>query len=286
MPPAQWLLLVSAVVWMGGLARAIRRALEEVESSAPVLPLTVPLLGPWIALIAHYADGRLPIAWRAERMTRLLRAGLEPGPTPPQWFAVRCVGAGLGATAGVALGLWGSGVAWAAPAPLALTGWLAPELWLRRRIRRRLRQIESMWPLYLEMLLAGLEAGLELPLALQLTVRAGPPGPIRVAWARALREVPRGSPPGEILRGLCRRLHEPATRAAFETIVRAERDGVGPRRALRDAIARQAASRLAQAEQCLGDAPGHLALPLLTCFLPGLLLLLAGPAALPLLPAY
>lgn len=286
MQPAQWLMIVAAAAWVMGLARAIRRALGDIAPAS--FPQRLPLrpLGPVIALIAHYADRRLRASWRVERQSQLLRAGLEGGPTPPEWFALRCLAAAAALGAGIAVGLQDGGAAWFT-APLAsLLGWLAPELWLRQRVNRRLRQIRAEWPLHLELLLAGLEAGLELPAALQLAARSAPPGPIPAAMTRTLSDMPRGSPGAEVLRRLRRRLQEPASRAALEAIVRAERDGFGLRRALRAAVARQSALRLARAERCLERMPGRMVQPLLTCCLPSVLLLLAAPVALTLLAAY
>lgn len=274
----QWLFVFAVLAWSAGLATAVRGALGELEPTAFQARAPLRFLRPGVILVAHYAGRRLRVRWRAAQMTCLLRAGLDRRLGPPEWFALQCVLAALAGCVALPLALQGAGVARLAPLPASLVGWLLPEAWLRLRIRWRLRHIGSDLPLYLELLLAGLESGLVLRGALQLAVAAGPPGPLATALAGSLQDACAGCEPDELLRRLQRRLQAPAASAAIAAILKSHTAGAGLTRAVQGAIAWQARARLARAESCVQQAPRRVLWPLLACFAPSLIVASAVPA--------
>jgi tight adherence protein C len=275
----QWVFVLAVLAWSGGLTAVTLAALRELEPATFQARTPLGFLRPGVVLVAHYAGRRLRLTWRAERMTRLLQAGVARHVSPPVWFALQCVlAAGAGCAALVAALQW-SGRAWLLLLPASIVGWLMPAAWLRLRIRRRQRHIGHEMMLYFELLLAGLESGLVLRGALQLAVAAGPPGPLGEALAGSLQDACAGCEPDELLRRLERRLQAPAASSAIAAILRAEASGVGLTRALQGVIARHGRARLARAERCARQAPQRILRPLAICFAPSLIVAGAVPAA-------
>jgi tight adherence protein C len=274
---AQWLLVLSMLVWAGALLRMIHGALREFEPAVPAARMPLGLLQPGVLLIAHYAGRWLRARWRAEQMARLLQAGLVGHPTPPEWFAQRCLLAVMAGGLGLAIAIWWGGIAWWSPAPGALAGWMFPDVWLRWRTHRRQRRIGAEWLLYLELLLAGLESGLSLRAALRLAVQSGPAGTVRAALEQARGDASAGCEIDEILRRLARRLRAPVPCATIDSLVPDVMSGAGLVRGMRSAIARHTSARLARAEYCARQAPRRILRPLTACFASSLILAAAAP---------
>ncbi|MCC7462738.1 MAG: hypothetical protein IT480_09805 [Gammaproteobacteria bacterium] len=282
MSAAQGLLLVAVFVAAVALLRAIHATLRELEPAAWARPWPWPFLHPPIVLIAHFAERRLRLPWRAALRSRLLAAGFADRPTTPEWFALRCLAGALALTAvlaAIASGVWEwpHGIpllAWAAALLAGLIGLLAPEGWLQWRTRRRLGKIDEQLDLYLEMLLAGLEAGLDWRASLRCAVRCGPNGPVREACAALAEGGAAGCDALEGLQQIGRRLHSPRVHQVVAELMRAQRAGTGPRRALYGVLAHEERRRLAQAEFSVRWGPLELARPLLAGGLPGLVLML------------
>ncbi|MFO1399875.1 MAG: hypothetical protein U1F06_00395 [Steroidobacteraceae bacterium] len=274
MAPAQVLLLVAVLLGVVALARAIRSSLHELEPAASARPWPLPFLQPLVLLLAHFAGRRLRAPWRAALRTRLLAAGFGDRPTPPEWFALRCLVA-ASALLPVAVAGWlrGGALAGFAAVPAALLGAFAPEIWLRGRIRRRSRRIDAHLALHLEMLLAGLEAGLEGRTALRQAAHCGPAGAVRQGLLRAGAEAGPHAEVGELLRRVERGLHAPAACPLLGETCDALAGGTGLRSALHRALVREEGRRLARAESGALWRPAALVRPLLAGTVPALLML-------------
>ena len=94
------------------------------------------------------------------------------------------------------------------------------------------------------------------------------------AMALASAERPAGRDALEDFRRIDLRLQSPTAHRIFGEIVRAQVCGTGLRRALQDALAREAAGRLARAEFSACWAPRDLLRPLVVGALPGVSLML------------
>lgn len=281
----QALLLAAVLVGLIALWRGIGATLREFEPAGAAPLLRLPLLHTALQLIAHYAGRWLRLSWRAAQCARLRAAGFAGRPTPPEWFALRCLGALLGAAGGAAAVLLpvrphGPGIgsstvllATSVPSCALLLGAVLPELWLRARIRRRQRRIESDLGLYLEMVLAALEAGVEWPAALRSAVQSGPAGAVQRAFAHLQAERHTAGEAGAGLARIALLLQAPGAQCLLGDARRALANGEGLRRALYGAIVREEGRRLVQAEQSACWSARRLAAPLLTGVLPGLLLL-------------
>lgn len=271
---AQMLLLAAALLAVAALARAIRNSLHELEPAAFVRPWPLPFLQPLVVLLAHFAGRWLRARWRAALRTRLLAAGFGDRPTPPEWFVLRCL-AGFVVLLPVALagGLRGAALPGLAAAPATLLGALAPEIWLRRRIRLRLRRIDAHLVLYVEMLLTGLEAGLDLRAALRQAAQSGPAGAVQQALLRARQDAGPGAEASEVLRRVERGLNSPLAYPMLEEIRHALAGGAGLRSALHRSLVGEEARRLARAESGARWRSAALARPLLAGAVPALVML-------------
>ncbi len=146
----------------------------------PVLVLPA-LLAAGLVLIALGVTGR-DRPPRPRRLGPRLAGWLDQagiGGVPPWQAAAFCAALGLLAAA-LLLALTGS--AWIALAFALLTGYL-PVLALRARQRRRIRELQEVWPDAIDNLASGVRAGLSLPEAVAGLAERGPE-PLRAPLAR------------------------------------------------------------------------------------------------------
>jgi tight adherence protein C len=109
-------------------------------------------------------------------------------------------------------------------ATAAAGGWLAPDLWLRRRARARARVMEAELPDVLDLLRVAVEAGLPVSRA-PAEVARHHPGLLARELGRMAREHALGVPRAESLDALARRAPLPGVRAVVAAIRRADRHG-------------------------------------------------------------
>jgi Flp pilus assembly protein TadB len=275
---SQALLFFAVALWCLGLLMAIRAALLEAEAHAALRRAPLPALRIPIMLIAHYAARGLGLRWRARQMTRLLQAGLAPRITPPEWFALRCLGSLLAGGAVLGLGWRWPGLVWIVLPVVLLAGWWLPEAWLVLRMRRHQHQVAGEFTLCLELLVTGLESGLHSRQALELAAECSPHGPAATVLHATLDHGGAGPEvTTELLRRLGWRMHSPAVCAAIAALLRAERSGVGLQRAVHDVLAQDARVCLARREGRARRLARRLYWSLALCFAPAFCLALALP---------
>jgi tight adherence protein C len=231
----------------------------------PAVPLS--LLAGWSVLSS--ADLRLGLS------SRIARAGLAERISPVSLLAAK----GGGALAGV---LWGLVLAPAAPSRLGwvlvpalpLAGFLAPDGWLERRARRRLRALRGSLPAALDLVAVGAAAGRS-PMA-GLTELAAGEGPLARELAMLSAESSCGLPQSEALESLRRRAPVREIAAMCGVIERSRRYGSPLADQLRDqATALRGAQRRQIEEQAARAAPKiQLAVALL--LVPSVLLMIAA----------
>jgi tight adherence protein C len=117
------------------------------------------------------------------------------------------------------------GVALTVAGPIA--GFLAPDLWLVRRARRRARELQRELPGMLDLLRVTVEAGLPLTAALT-AVGERSTGALGAEWRVVGREVALGVPLLASLRAVARRAPVPEVAALIAALERAIRHGAPP----------------------------------------------------------
>jgi tight adherence protein C len=157
----------------------------------------------------------------------------------------------------------------------AAAGWLAPDLWLRRRARARARVMESELPDVLDLLRVAVEAGLPASRAPREVARHHP-GLLARELGRSAREHALGVARERSLAALARRAPLPGVRALVAAIRRADRHGapLGPALC---ALATQARTdRARAAREAAARAAPKVQLVVAALLVPGAMLLIAS----------
>ena len=165
----------------------------------------------WLAALGRHVGAPRPAADLAERIDA---AGAPLGLTASDVVAIKGGGAVLTPLAALP-------VAAALPGRLALlvvamgaaAGWLAPDLWLRRRSQARVRVMEAELPDVLDLLRVAVEAGLPASRA-PAEVARHHPGLLARELGRAAAEHALGVPRETSLTALARRAPRAAPRRA------------------------------------------------------------------------
>ena len=213
----------------------------------------------------------------ADRLGPLIDgAGLAGRVSAAELLGWKAVGAGVGIAL---LPLWlgsGSGTIVLALA-LAPVGWIAPELWLLRRRRRRTREIERSLSTVLDLVALSLEAGLGLERALRL-VSDRVSSPVAEEFRRVLSDVSLGTSRREAFTRMAERTPLPDIRSLTGAIIQAEELGGSLVVAMRGQARQVRLSRRRHAEAEALRAPVKMMIPLVLFTLPALLIVLLGPA--------
>lgn len=161
-------------------------------------------------------------------------------------------------------------------------GFMAPDLWLARRARRRASEMRRELPAMLDLLRVSVRSGLSLGAALGEVGRRTS-GPLALEWRAVGREVELGVPLRRALAGLTRRAPLPEVVALAQALGRAARHGA-PLSDTLEAQARdaRAASRRRIQEEAARAAP-KIQLVVALLLVPSVLLLVAAALAAALL---
>lgn len=161
---------------------------------------------------------------------------------------------------------------------LPVAGFLAPDLWLRRRTAERARAARRELPALLDLLRVTIEAGLA-PGAAFAAVGERASGTLAGEWRAVGREAAFGVPPAESLRELERRLPLPEIGALVAALDRAARHGAP----LADTLAAQALDarlrRRREIEEEAARAAPKIQLVVALLLVPSVLLLVAAALA-------
>jgi tight adherence protein C len=225
----------------------------------------------------------------AEEMSRLrvklTSAGFRGEKAPATFLASKTIVA-------VCLGLAVAGYCWAKGMPLqtaagAVTlaaglGFLAPNLWLRSAISKRVDQIRKGLPDTLDMLVISVESGLGLDAAFQ---RVGEElRKVHTVLSDELQivslESQMGIPRAEALANFATRTGADEARSLVGVVNQAERFGTSIAQALRRQSQALRTKRRQAAEEKAQQTTVKLMAPLILCIFPAILVVLAGPAAL------
>lgn len=210
---------------------------------------------------------------------RIDAAGRPGGLGAGEVMAVKAAGALLAAPLGTAFGAAAPGrlgLLLAVAAPVA--GFLAPDWYLARRTRERIRATRRDLPALLDLLRVAVDAGLAPSQALA-AVGERSDCPLAAEWAAAAAQVQLGVPLADALNTLTRRLPAPELRAFTAALGRAARHGAP----LSDTLAVQARdARLARRrriEEEAAKASPKIQLVVALLLVPSVLLIVAAALA-------
>jgi tight adherence protein C len=158
-------------------------------------------------------------------------------------------------------------------------GFMAPDLLLGARGRRRQAEIERSFPHVLDQLTICVEAGLGLDAALDRAARSSS-GPLAEELARVLQDVRLGASRQAALESFVARTDVPEIRHFVVALGQADRYGIPVAKALRVQATDAREARRARAEERAQKMSVKLLFPLMFCILPALFVVLLGPAAI------
>ena len=156
-------------------------------------------------------------------------------------------------------------------------GFMAPEFWLGRRIRRRQRLILRAIPDTLDLLTISVRAGLGFDAALG-KVTEKMQGPVSDEFRRGLAEIRMGKTRREALRAIVARTEVAALTSFIGAVIQAEQLGVSISKVLEVQSEQLRIERRQRAEEMAAKAPIKMLLPLVGCIFPALFVVILGPA--------
>jgi tight adherence protein C len=160
---------------------------------------------------------------------------------------------------------------------LGALGFLAPELWLSRRIKKRQKQILLAVPDTLDLLTISVRAGLSFDGALAKVVEKTH-GPLSDEFRRCLAEIRVGKVRRDALRDITGRTDVPALSNFIAAIVQAEQLGVPIAKVLTVQSEQLRVERRQRAEEMAAKAPIKMLFPLVGCIFPSMFIVILGPA--------
>lgn len=163
-------------------------------------------------------------------------------------------------------------------------GWLAPVLFIRRRGRNRLAQIDYDLPELIDLLVVTVEAGVGFSGSLQVaSQRLG--GPLGDELRLTVQEQRMGLGSMEALENMLKRAPTPAVQSFVRAMVQGERLGVSVGQILRSLALEMRKRRRAIAEERAHKAPIKILFPLVFMIFPAVFVVLLGPALFSILDA-
>lgn len=213
---------------------------------------------------------------------RKLQQRLDVAGNPPSWPASRVLafkGVGLvfgGGVAGV-LGAHSGALVVLWTAVGATAGFMLPDLAVRNAGEKRQIELQKGLPDAIDMMTICVEAGLGLDAAMARVARELE-GPVPAEFARVLQEMQFGKSRTQALRALAERTGVTELRTFVASLVQATEFGISIADVLRDQSRQMRIRRRQRAEEKAQKLPVKILLPLITCLLPAMFVVILGPA--------
>jgi tight adherence protein C len=189
--------------------------------------------------------------------------------------AVTATGLILGILFTLAVGGW----AWISIPLLTSIGYWLPDLLAYNAGLRRTEQIRRSLPDAIELLSLCVQSGMGFQGALA-QVAEYQNGPVAQEFARVLREMQLGQSRRSALEGLARRSREEDLKRFVAAIAQADQLGIAVSGVLNEQAAELRSKRRDRAKEAAQKVPVKILLPVIACFLPGIFIIVLGPATL------
>ena len=184
------------------------------------------------------------------------------------------VGLGLGCLFALQVGAFG----WLALPVLALAGFYLPDVLVYNRGLKRTEEIQQTLPDALDLLNLCVESGLSLQAALN-RVALHQQGPVAAEFGRVLHEMQLGVSRAAAFESLGTRSKQPDMQRFVAAMLQVDKLGIPVAAVLREQALEMRKKRHARARELAQKVPVKILAPLLLCFLPGLFIVVLGPAA-------
>ena len=255
------------------------RTLEEIELQQPLFERTLRPMARRLSGVAQRFASPSKVS-RTEK--RLLMAGNPGDLRSVDFLGMKLVIAGIvGVSVFLAFAVLMGSPAFGFLGGLAIggMGFMAPEMWLSRRIKKRQKMILLAVPDTLDLLTISVKAGLSFDGALAKVVEKTN-GPLSDEFRRALAEIRVGKVRRDALRDIVGRTDVPALSNFIAAIVQAEQLGVPIAKVLQVQSEQLRIERRQRAEELAAKAPIKMLFPLVGCIFPSMFIVILGPAVI------
>ncbi|HEY7066473.1 MAG TPA: type II secretion system F family protein [Chloroflexota bacterium] len=259
------------------------RSLEEMELEQPFSERVLrPLIQKLAAFGERFSRKKNQTPQQRESTTektrrRLLLAGSPNRWTASDWLGVKLFGALVGAGIGTLLTTLLQPDLFFLGIPIGGgIGFLAPELWLSRKIAQRQKSIMKALPDALDLLVICVEAGLGFDAAMARVVQKSD-NALSAELARVMAEMRVGRPRREALKDMVNRTQVADLSQFVSALVQAEQLGVSVSQVLTVQADQMRVLRRQRAEAEAQQAPLKMLFPMLIFIFPALCLMILGP---------
>jgi tight adherence protein C len=253
------------------------RTLEEIELQQPLFERTLRPMARRLSGVARRFASPTKVSKTEQR---LLMAG-NPGELRSiEFLGMKFVVAGLvggGVFVFFALVVRNPAFGFLGGIALGGLGFMAPEIWLSRRIKKRQKAILMAVPDSLDLLTISVKAGLSFDGALAKVVEKTT-GPLADEFKRALAEIRVGKARRDALSDVRMRTDVPALSNFIAAIIQAEQLGVPIAKVLQVQSEQLRIERRQRAEEMAAKAPIKMLFPLVGCIFPSMFIVILGPA--------
>lgn len=156
-------------------------------------------------------------------------------------------------------------------------GYIAPEFWLKGKIKRIKNDIVKNLPDAIDLLALCVNAGLDFMLALKWVVEKSPKSVVIDEFNVMLQEINIGKTRRDAIKGLAKRYELPDLSTFARTLIQADKMGTSVTDALNILSEDMRLSRYRRGEQIALKAPMKMLIPLLLFIFPVVCILVAGP---------
>lgn len=259
--------------------------LEEIEMT---LPFGERFLRPIVERIGSIITSRTPAKQQEALQEKINLAGRPFGLTVGMFltsqivalFAFTALAFGLAQL----LGLSGM-LSVATPVSGGILGYIIPNIWLDRKVKKRQKELLLALPNALDLLTISVEAGLGFDAAIARVCEKYH-NALSVEFAQVLNEVRLGRPRLEALDDMGRRNKVEELNNFIQAVVQSEQLGVGIASVLRIQSEEIRRRRRQRAEEQGQKAPLKMLFPMVGCIFPCLFVCLLGPAVLQVIKSF
>lgn len=161
-----------------------------------------------------------------------------------------------------------------------VSGYILPDLWLKKKISQRKRIIVRVLPETVDLLGLCVEAGLDFTTAVKWIIEKTPGNPMIEELALVLEQIKWGKPRTQALKDMSKRLNIIEVTSLVQTLVQAERMGTPVAQTFAMLSEDTRLQRFQRGERIAMKAPIKMLIPLIFCILPVIAIVIAGPILL------
>ncbi len=276
-------MLVSTVAISYSRAAAKRRSLAQVlrigsitpaneelaaESDMSLVAATVSAVADRLVSNGNRDRLKRHLAWAGRPNVEDLRSALD------RKIIYGVVGLCLGFVLGVRMG----GLVWLAFPLGAIGGYYLPDILTYNTGLKRTDEILRSLPDALDLLNLCVESGISLQAAMA-RVAETQSGPVAAEFGRVLQEMQLGVSRADAFEALAKRTQQEDLQRFVSAILQVDKLGIPIAAVLREQAREMRAKRQARAREQAQKVPVKILAPLMLCFLPGLFIIILGPAA-------